>query len=95
MPLSERQLNQLYRRREVVGVQYWGVADNEPPGARGGFLLVGQAYTDWDRGAVHKWLYERWCGYPTLAQFEGGANWPALDGLPGERLARFRRPFKS
>lgn len=43
MPLSERQLNQLYRRREVVGVQYWGVADNEPSGARGGFLMVGQA----------------------------------------------------
>lgn len=81
IPLTEKQRYQLSKRREVVGVQYWGVADNEPPGARGGYFLAGQAYSGEDIAAVHAWAYERAYDYPSLKKFEGGARWPTAPEL--------------
>lgn len=34
-----------------------------------------------DAMAVRNWMAERELGYPSLKQFEGGANWPVFDDL--------------
>ena len=67
---------QLDKRDEAPAVQLWGVADGQPEGSNGGFLMAGQGYTVADKVAVLEWLIQRERGYASLRRFEGGANWP-------------------
>ena len=54
---------QLDKRDEAPAVQLWGVADGQPEGANGGFLMAGQGYTAADKVAVLEWLIQRERGY--------------------------------
>lgn len=62
--VTPRQRYQLHQRTEPAGVQLWGVAVDEQPGARGGFFLPGQGYTTADMSSLYEWLAERAAGYP-------------------------------
>jgi hypothetical protein len=75
-------MRQLRDRREASGIQLWGVADGEPEGARGGFFMAGRDYTGTDCAAVVVWLADRATGYPSLTQFEHGADWPYFPSSP-------------
>ena len=76
LPSGSKWRAQLDGRDYAPGVQLWGVADGQPKGSNGGFLLAGQGYTAADKVAVLEWLIERERGYQNLAKFEGGALWP-------------------
>lgn len=54
---------QLDKRDEAPAVQLWGVADGQPEGSNGGFLMAGQGYTVADKVAVLEWLIQRERGY--------------------------------
>jgi hypothetical protein len=62
--MTPRQFYLLKLRSDAPAVQLWGVAVDEPAGARGGYYLAGQSYSGPDRAAVANWLYEREAGYP-------------------------------
>jgi len=68
----------LAKRAEAPAVQLWGVADGQPEGANGGFIMAGQGYTIEDRLAVEHWIAQRARGFSDLVKFEHGANWPQL-----------------
>ena len=53
----------LAKRAEAPAVQLWGVADGQPEGANGGFIMAGQGYTIEDRLAVEHWIAQRARGY--------------------------------
>ncbi len=68
--MTERRYYQLRKRREAPGVQLWGVAIGEKPGARGGFYLAGQGYSGHDAAYVVAWVTERAAGYPRRLSLE-------------------------
>jgi hypothetical protein len=41
-------------------------------------------YEAYDAVLVVDWLADRKAGYPSLAKFEGGANWPKFEHLTDE-----------
>jgi hypothetical protein len=56
--------------RYSIGFMYFWVEDVESN-------RLSQEYTEFsDALALSNWLHERAAGYPSLKQFEGGANWP-------------------
>jgi hypothetical protein len=63
LPSGSKWRAQLDKRDDAPGVQLWGVADGQPEGSNGGFLLAGQGYTPADKVAVLEWLIQRERGY--------------------------------
>jgi hypothetical protein len=62
--LTDRQRYQLEQRRKPSSVQLWGVADGEPEGTNGGFMMAGQGYNDADVVAILLWMFQRARDYP-------------------------------
>lgn len=63
IPHGSKWRAQLDKRDEAPAVQLWGVADGQPEGANGGFIMAGQGYTIEDRLAVEHWIAQRARGY--------------------------------
>lgn len=64
-------------RKLLLRCKPLGVQDGTGCGPR--MVQSGQMYTRLQAALVYWWLVERAAGYPSLKQFEGGANWPEHD----------------
>lgn len=73
---NHRYRYQMTLRRAAVSMQLWGVADGQPDGANGGFLMAGQEYSPEDCVAVMSWLTERANHYPISSMLWGVGRWP-------------------